>query len=142
MCRVYVADHADQSEQGTAVAQRQLSWIERGPANQTYFTTAKIAAGLGMRSGELGKGRRRQGASSSGTAEPLNNGRVGGLVAVVVFVVVVCVRFRVRIWAWGAPCFWLYSAVLPAPGTARGGWVRSLTTPSPLRFDAVVNDLT
>ncbi len=37
--------------------------------------------------------------------------------------------------------FWLADAVLPAPGSSWRGGARSLTTPSPLRCDAVVNDL-
>jgi hypothetical protein len=59
----------------------------------------------------------------------------------VVVVVEVRVRFRVRPRAPGAPCFWLSSAALPARGSDGVGVVRSLTTPSPLRCDAVVNDL-
>jgi hypothetical protein len=67
--------------------------------------------------------------------------RVRGLGGVVV-VVGVRVRFRVSLGAPGAPCFWLWRAVLPAHGSDGAGVARSLTTPSPLRCDAVVNDLT
>ena len=60
----------------------------------------------------------------------------------VVVVVEVRVGFRVRSGAAGAPCFWLSRAALPAHGSDGAGVARSLTTPSPLRCDAVVNDLT
>jgi hypothetical protein len=60
----------------------------------------------------------------------------------VVVVVAVRVRFRVGSRVPGAPCFWLSRAALPAHGSDGAGVARSLTTPSPLRCYAVVNDLT
>jgi hypothetical protein len=60
----------------------------------------------------------------------------------VVVVVAVRVRFRVGSRVPGAPCFWLSRAAVPAHGSDGAGAARSLTTPSPLRCYAVVNDLT
>ena len=61
---------------------------------------------------------------------------------VVVVVVVVCVGFRVRFAAAGAPCFGFAEPLCLSRVREGRGALRSLTTPSPLRFDAVVNDLT